>query len=429
MQKKNPLVEVKNVRHFYNKGSGSDFLVLDHINLTLYEDEIVCLLGRSGSGKSTLLRVISGLIKPTEGTVTSPDKEVDWVKNNVAMVFQNFALFPWLTVQENVEVGLESLSIKSNEMQSRAIKAIDLIGLDGYENANPRELSGGMQQRVGLARALVVKPQLLLMDEPFSALDVLTEEILRADLLDLWIEGQLNTKCIFMVTHNIEEAMLMADRIILFGSNPGKITGEITINLAHPRNRLAPDFRAMLDNIYAKMTEKDEVSAKNSGLFSGMGMGMVLPYISTNILQGFMETLETNYQGKADLPKLSEILGNNNGEVLQIAEVLHLLRLCEIDDGDVSITPKGKLFALGAIDERKKIFRDHLVTYLPIVTRIHAVLDERKDHSAPISRFLSELGDYMPTLDANETMKAVISWARFAELFAVDESQDKFYLE
>jgi NitT/TauT family transport system ATP-binding protein len=429
MQKQNPLIEVKNIRHYYNKGSGSDFLVLDNINLTLYEDEIVCLLGRSGSGKSTLLRILCGLIQPTEGSVTVKKEGMDQGNKDIAMVFQHFALFPWLTVQENVEIGLEAQNVKREELRQRAIRAIDLIGLDGNESAYPRELSGGMQQRVGLARALVVKPLLLLMDEPFSALDVLTEEILRADLLDLWIEGLLNTECIFMVTHNIEEAVLMADRIVLFSSNPGKVIGEMEINLPQPRNRLDPEFRAIVDNIYAKMTERDLSAVTDSGVFPGMGIGMALPYISTGILQGFMETLETNYQGAADLAQLSEVLGNNNGEILQIAEVMHLLRLCSVDHGDIKLTPKGKAFANGSIDERKKIFHDHLKNYIPLAARIRSILDERRDHSAPLSRFLGEVEDYMPKRDARETIKAVTSWARYAELFAFDDKRGRFYLE
>ena len=258
MQKNQVVVEVENVSHSYSKGSGGDFLVLDNINLKLYEDEIVCLLGRSGSGKSTLLRTISGLIQPSERKCHHANTPMTGPREGLAMVFQSFALFPWLTVLENVELGLEAQNVLPAERHRQALKAIDLIGLDGNESAYPRELSGGMQQRVGLARALVVKPFLLLMDEPFSALDVLTAEILRSDLLDLWIEGQLTIRSILMVTHNIEEAVLMADRILLFGSNPGRIIGEINVPMPQPRNRLSPDFRALVDSIYEQLTSKNQ---------------------------------------------------------------------------------------------------------------------------------------------------------------------------
>ncbi len=426
---KNSIVEVKNVRHHYRKGSGGDFLVLEDINLSLYEDEIVCLLGRSGAGKSTLLRTISGLIRPTEGTITMQNTPITEPREDIAMVFQSFALFPWLSVQENVELGLEARRINPDERHRRAIQAIDLIGLDGNEEAFPRELSGGMQQRVGLARALVIKPSLLLMDEAFSALDVLTAEILRADLLDLWIEGQLTIKSILMVTHNIEEAVLMADRILIFGSNPGRIISEVPVSMPHPRNRLAPEFRTLVDSIYEKMTSRDTQRTNKDSVFPGTGIGMVLHYISTNILQGFLETLYTVHNGQADLPKLAELLSLDGGDILHIAETLQLFRFCELDGTDVHLTSKGKEFAAGGIDQRKKLFRDHLQSYIPLAARIRSVLDERRDHIAPMSRFRDEIEDYMPEEPAEETMKTVISWGRFAELYAYNEQTGKFYLE
>ncbi len=431
MQKQNVIVEVQHVSHSYSKGSGGDFLVLDNINLTLYENEIVCLLGRSGAGKSTLLRTISGLIQPSEGQIILRNTLMTGPRAGLAMVFQNFALFPWLTVLENVELGLEALHVAPEEKHRRALKAIDLIGLDGNESAYPRELSGGMQQRVGLARALVIKPFLLLMDEPFSSLDVLTAEILRADLIDLWTEGQLTIKSILMVTHNIEEAVLMADRILLFGSNPGRIISEIYVPMAQPRNRLSPDFRALVDSIYEKLTSKEGQPVGKGSVFPGMGIGMVLSYISTNILQGFIETLATVYNGQADLSILSETfrINDEDGGILRTAETLQLFRFCELDGADVRLTSKGKEFAAGNIDERKKLFHDHLQTYIPLAARIRSVLDERHNHSAPMTRFLNEIEDYMPDESAEVTMKTVISWARYGELFAYDEQTGKLYLD
>lgn len=431
MQKQQVVVQVENLSHSYSKGSGGDFLVLDNINLILYEDEIVCLLGRSGAGKSTLLRTISGLIQPTAGKITMQNTPMTGPRKGLAMVFQNFALFPWLTVLENVELGLEAQHVVLAERHRQALKAIDLIGLDGYESAYPRELSGGMQQRVGLARALVVKPFLLLMDEPFSALDVLTAEILRADLLDLWIEGQMTIKSILMVTHNIEEAVLMADRILLFSSNPGHIIGEIPVSMPQPRNRLSPDFRALVDSIYEKLTATDQKLTGKQEIFSGLGIGMVLPHITTNIMQGFIESLATMYNGKADLPTLSETFHVNeeDGGILRIAETLQLFRFCEVDGADVCLTSKGKEFAAGNIDERKKLFHDHLQTYIPLAARIRSVLDERHDHTASGNRFRDEIEDYMPEESAEATMKTIIAWARYAELFAYNEKTGKLYLE
>ena len=250
------LVTVNGVEQVYRKGGGGEVPVLQGISLSLQPNEIVGLLGRSGCGKSTLLRIIAGLMSPTAGTVTIAGEPVTGPAPQVALVFQTFALFPWLTVLENVELGLEAQGLAPEARHKRALAAIDLIGLDGYESAYPKELSGGMRQRVGLARALVVHPKVLLMDEPFSALDVLTAETLRTDLLDLWSEGRMPISAILMVTHNIEEAVLMCDRIVLLASNPGRIAAEIKVELPQPRNRLEPKFRQLVDDIYARMTER-----------------------------------------------------------------------------------------------------------------------------------------------------------------------------
>ena len=261
-----PLVSVQGVRQSYDKGASGSLVVLDNVNLTLHPGEIVGLLGRSGCGKSTLLRAIAGLIRPSAGTITFEGAPVAGPPTGIALVFQNFALFPWLTVLQNVELGLEARGMAPAERRTRALAAIDLIGLDGYESAYPKELSGGMRQRVGFARALVVHPKVLLMDEPFSALDVLTAETLRTDLLDLWSEGRMPIGSILMVTHNIEEAVLMCDRILIFSSNPGQVIGEIRVDLPQPRNRLDPAFRTLVEDIYARMTTKTGAQARD-GVF------------------------------------------------------------------------------------------------------------------------------------------------------------------
>src|SRR5437588_5222711 len=301
-----PLVAVDHVRHLYRKGGANDLLVLDDVNVTLRDNEIVALLGRSGCGKSTLLRIIAGLMPATSGNVTIGGALVSGPAGDVAMVFQSFALFPWLTVLENVEIGLEAQGIAPEERRKRAVAAIDLIGLDGYEIAYPKELSGGMRQRVGLARALVVHPKVLLMDEPFSALDVLTAETLRTDLLDLWCEGRMPISSILMVTHNIEEAVLMCDRILVFSSNPGRITAEIKVDLPQPRHRLDPRIRQLVDDIYGRMTSKSADKPAREGVFPGTGIAMVLPRVSPNVLAGLAEAVAAEpYNGRADLPPLA----------------------------------------------------------------------------------------------------------------------------
>src|SRR5271157_3778628 len=291
---KQPLLEVRNVSQRYQTGSGEPGpAVLDNVSLTLKGDEIVGLLGRSGCGKSSLLRIVSGLIFPSSGEVSYLGQPVAGPVDGVAMVFQSFALFPWLTVLANVELGLRAKQVTKDEARRRALKAIDLIGLDGFESAFPKELSGGMRQRVGFARALVVHPNILLMDEPFSALDVLTAETLRTDLLDLWVEGRMPIKGVILVTHNIEEAVLMCDRILLFSSNPGRIIREITVDLKQPRNRLDTQFRDLVEKIYVAMTARTAVPPKIGAAAGTVATSIdtILPRVSANLLSGVLETL------------------------------------------------------------------------------------------------------------------------------------------
>src|SRR6201993_2805751 len=294
------LIAIRSVCRSFPKGSGEDLLVLEKVDLTIRSGEIVGLLGRSGSGKSTLLRIIAGLIAPSSGAATCRGEAIQGPPNGVAMVFQSFALFPWLTVLQNVELGLEALGIDAAERRKRALAAIDLIGLDGFESAYLKELSGGMRQRVGFARALVVHPDLLLMDEPFSALDVLTAETLRTDLVDLWIEGRLPIKSVLMVTHNIEEAVLMCDRILVFSSNPGRVAAEFKVDLPHPRNRLDPAFRPLVDPPLSPLTQRPTKPPTVENIQANAGVGLVLDHVSSNVLSGLIETVAADpYNGHA----------------------------------------------------------------------------------------------------------------------------------
>jgi NitT/TauT family transport system ATP-binding protein len=423
------LVQVSACRQSYHKDANADLLVLDDVNLTLREGEIVGLLGRSGSGKSTLLRIVSGLLAPTAGDVTWRGKKLTGPAPGVAMVFQSFALFPWLTVEENVELGLEARGVAKAERARRAEEAIDLIGLGGYESAYPKELSGGMRQRVGLARALVVQPELLLMDEPFSALDVLTAETLRTDLIDLWMERKLPVKSILMVTHNIEEAVLMCDRVLVFSSNPGRVAQELVVPFAHPRNRLAPDFRQMVDDIYAIMTRRTP-APRVAPTATTSAIGVALHPISTNLMAGLLETLAgPPYDGKADLPPLGASLQLELDELLPICETLNLLRYAELEEGDLRLTESGRKFVQSDTDARKKMFAQSLRAFVPLAATIRQVLDERWNHRASAVRFRDELEDHMSPEYAEDTLHAAISWGRYAELYAYDDEADQFFLE
>ncbi len=425
------LLEVHGLRKAFAKADGGELLVLDGVDLRIGEGEIVGLLGRSGSGKSTLLRLIAGLATPTAGTVTYLGQPVDGPARGIAMVFQSFAIFPWLTVFENVALGLEALRMPAAEIRRRSLQAIDVIGLDGFESAYPRELSGGMRQRVGFARALVVHPNILLMDEPFSALDVLTAETLRTDFLDLWCEGRMPIKGVILVTHNIEEAVLMCDRILVFGSNPGRILSDIPVSLPQPRNRLDPSFRALVERIYVEMTTRTVGAANTrSELFPGLGIGTVLPRVSSNLLSGLMETVAAPpFNGTADLPKIASDLQMEIDELFPVAETLQMMRFAELVGGDIRLTEAGLAFANAPLDERKKIFARQLLSYVPLAAHIRRVLDERPSHTARKSRFLDELEDYMSEEAAEQTLRAVISWARYAEAFAYDDENAMFSLE
>jgi NitT/TauT family transport system ATP-binding protein len=420
------ILEVRGVRQSYHKDSSADLLVLDNVDLTLRSGEIVGLLGRSGSGKSTLLRIVAGLLHPTDGRVQWRGIPLHGPAEGVAMVFQSFALFPWLTVQENVELGLEAQSVPKAEREKRAEAAIDLIGLGGYESAYPKELSGGMRQRVGLARALVVHPDLLLMDEPFSALDVLTAETLRTDLIDLWMEGKLPIKSVLMVTHNIEEAVLMCDRVLVFSSNPGRVASELVVPFPHPRDRLDPAFRQLVDDIYALMTKRAAARSAPQAVTTAAA----LQPVSTNIMAGLLEALVAPpYNGRADLPALADDLQLEADELLPIGEALQLLRLGTLADGDLVVSDTGRQFVAADTDPRKAQFAAALRAHVPLVAQIRSVLDERWNHRASAVRFRDELEDKMSPDYADATMRTVISWGRYAELYSYDEDADQFYLD
>ena len=424
------LLEVRGCRQAYHKEASADLVVLDDVNLSLREGEMVALLGRSGSGKSTLLRIVAGLLAPTAGEVLWRDRPVQGPAEGVAMVFQSFALFPWLTVQENVELGLEARGVARVERERRAEDAIDLIGLGGFESAYPKELSGGMRQRVGLARALVVHPDLLLMDEPFSALDVLTAENLRTDLIDLWSEGKLPVRSVLMVTHNIEEAVLMCDRILVFSSNPGRVASELRVPFPHPRNRLDPAFRQLVDDIYGLMTRRPVPSMRAVAAAAAVSIAVPLHRVGTNQMAGLMEALAgPPYNGRADLPALAEALQYEADELLPLGETLQLLHFSVLEEGDIHLTDEGRRFVAADTEERKQLFAAALTAYVPLARMIRQVVDERWNHRASAVRFRDELEDHMSPDYAEDTLRTVIAWGRYAELFSYDEEAEQFSLE
>jgi len=423
---KDAIIELRRIDMAFAKPSGEPFTVLHEINMTLHSGEILGLLGRSGSGKSTMLRIAGGLVRPTSGEALYRGSPLRGPAEGIAIVFQTFALFPWLTVVQNVEVGLDALALPRGEARRRAEEAIDLIGLDGFQSAYPRELSGGMRQRVGFARAIAVRPDVLLMDEPFSALDVLTAETLRTDFLDLWVERQLPTKAVLMVTHNIEEAVLMCDRLMVLATNPGRIAAEIAVPLPRPRDRLNEEFGNIVDNVYAVLTAR---TVATIGAFKQAheGLAQPLPRASVNRMTGLIAILAAPpYDGRADLDTLASTLLLKTDELFPIAEGLHILEFAELNDGALKLTAAGRVFADSDTDGRKRLFREHLLRFVPLTAHICRVLQERDGRPAPRLRFEVELEDHLNRHDAERTLRAATAWGRYAELYRYDDKRRAF---
>lgn len=432
MPKNHKLIEVKNVSKTFSKQDKQPLSVLEDINFSISEGEIIALVGRSGSGKSTLLRIIAGLTTPSSGSVLYDGTEVKSPVHGLSMVFQSFALMPWLTVLQNVELGLEALRIPRDERRERAIQAIDMIGLDGFESAFPKELSGGMRQRVGFARALVVNPDVLLMDEPFSALDILTAENLRTDLMDLWHAKQTNIKAILFVTHKIEEAISMSDRILLFGSSPGVVQAELPVDLPHPRSEQDKRFNDLMVQIYSMMTSsrvETDVSA-SAALHKEIDIGYRLPDIEVSSLVGLIESLEYEHKAeKTSLQRLAETLHLNEESLFPLTEMLDILRFASLTQGNIELTKSGRHFAQADILEKKQIFSRHLLLYVPLAAHIKRVLNENRDHTEKEEVFLSLLEEYFSEDESERVLKTIIDWGRYAEIFAFNYDTGVLSLE
>jgi NitT/TauT family transport system ATP-binding protein len=421
-----PIIEVMNIRKSFKKGDRQELLVLDDINLKIYEGEIIAILGKSGSGKSTLLRIMAGLLESSGGAVCYRGKPVVEPMRGISMVFQSFALLPWLTVLQNVELGLEAQGLDRTTRREKALKAIDMIGLDGFEGALPKELSGGMRQRVGFARSLVIDPDVLLMDEPFSALDVLTADNLRSDLIDLWQSKKTGLNAIVFVTHSIEEAITVADRIIVFNSNPGSIRADLRVTLPFPRNDLDPRFRNHVDRVYTLMTTEMQEEITKNGLskYISIDLGYRLPDASVAEVTGLLETLNApEHMGKMDTLML------DIDNLFPLTELLEILHYAKVSKGDISITPEGKAFVDADILERKKMFSVDLKKHVPLARYIYDQLVRHPRHRALEENFLSLLEDYLSESEAERVLQTVIEWGRYAELFAYDYNSGVLSLE
>ncbi len=429
------LITLEGVSKVYQQPNGQTISILEPINLELRSGEIVALLGPSGSGKSTLMRMIAGLIPPSDGEVLYHNRPLVGLNPGVAIVFQNFALYPWLTVLENVELGLKAKGELPEPRRQKALRMIDIIGLDGFENAYPKELSGGMRQRVGFARALAVEPELLCMDEPFSALDVLTAENLRFELLDLWLEKKIPTKAVLIVTHGIEEAVILADRIVVLGRNPGRIRAEMTVTLPHYRDRKTPQFQAIVDQVYKILTNPDlsceTVSAPATTVSQPQPAQSAkyqsLPQVRIGAVAGLLELLEDRKE--KDLYRLGQELMLEVDDILPIVEAAKLMDFLAIQEGDLFLTTVGNQFIVGGIDERKQVVRTQILSNIRLVQQISRMLQSKRNHRISEELILDILEAHFSPQEAMRQLKTAIDWGRYAELYSYDEPGGEMFLE
>lgn len=423
-----PIIQAKQVQKFYEQPDGNRIEVIAPTDLTLEAETIIALLGPSGSGKSTLLRMLSGLSMPSSGQVLWHGKPLAEAHANVAIVFQSFALFPWLTVIENVEAPLAARGMTKEDREGRAMRALDSVGLKGFENAYPKELSGGMKQRVGFARALAVEPEVLFMDEPFSALDVLTAENLRSELMELWMAKKIPTKSIFLVTHNIEEAVLLADRVIVLGRNPARIRANFPVNIPQPRERSAAEFTVYVDYIYKVMTQPEaEIAFPTAPGKPTKPKFQMLPHARPGGIAGLLELLNDR-GGREDLYHLAEELRMEVDDLLPTVDAAVLLGFATLQEGDMVITSEGKTFAEATIPVQKVLFRDAVLQHVILLQQIKRALDTKSDHAMPLEFFRDILDEHFSEDEVNQQIDTALNWGRYAEIFTYDSEDERLIL-
>jgi NitT/TauT family transport system ATP-binding protein len=428
------IIRAEKIEKYYAQPSQNRIQVISATDLKIVPGEILALLGPSGSGKSTMLRILSGLSTPSAGRVYWHEQPIGGAEINVSIVFQSFALFPWLTVLENVEAPLQARGVDPAERRERSMRMLDTVGLDGFEAAYPKELSGGMKQRVGFARALVVEPEVLFMDEPFSALDVLTAENLRSELLELWAKKTMPTKAVFIVTHNIEEAVLLADRIIVLGRNPGHIRTDFRVELPQPRDRKSEPFTQLVDYIYKVLTSPDVIPAEAPDQRAGQRIRdqrqmhyQMLPHARPGGMAGLLELL-LDKGGRDDIYRLADDLAFEIDDLLPTVDAAQLLGFLKIEEGDAAITPSGTEFANSEILRQKELFRDAAVKNVLLLRQIRRALESKSDRTIPEDFFLDMLDEQFSEEECLRQMETAVAWGRYAELFEFDAGRRRFVL-
>ena len=428
------IIRAEKVEKYYAQPSQNRIQVISATDLSIVPGEILALLGPSGSGKSTILRMLTGLSVPTAGQVYWHGTPIAQAEINVSIVFQSFALFPWLTVLENVEAPLQARGVAPAERRERSMKMIDVVGLDGFESAYPKELSGGMRQRVGFARALVVEPEVLFMDEPFSALDVLTAENLRSELLELWANKTMPTKAVFLVTHNIEEAVLLADRIVVLGRNPGHIRTDFPVTLPQPRDRKSEAFTKLVDYIYKVLTQPDVSPAEAPGQVVEPHVRdqrqmryQMLPHARPGGIAGLLELL-IDRGGRDDMYRLAEDLAFEIDDLLPIVDAAQMLGFLKVEEGDAAITTSGEEFANSEILRQKELFRSAALENVLLLRQIRRALDAKSDHTVPEDFFMDMLGEQFSEEESQRQLETAVTWGRYAEIFDFDSARRRFVL-
>ncbi len=433
MKNQPPILRASGLKKSFKTKDNNPFLVLDDIDISLYDGEIIAILGKSGSGKSTLLRILSGLSEPNEGDVYWEDQRISGPIKGLSMVFQNFALLPWLTVLQNVMLGLDAYALSEKERMERSLKVIDIVGMDGFESAYPKELSGGMCQRVGFARALVVDPKVILMDEPFSSLDILTAENLRADLLDMWHNRSKNSQlqAILLVTHNIEEAAFLADRILIFSSNPGQVASEIKIDLPHERNEEDPEFRKVVDQIYQHMSQTQLVAKGKGALRKSTPISHKLPNTSISELLGVIEALESAVEGNEpiDLAGFGEENGLDVDELFDTLETMDILDFAHTKKGKIKLSSEGVDFINADILGRKEIFARQLLTHVELALHIRKKIEQSPNHFIELKDIAEGLHQFYSDEVITELLDTIIEWGRYAEIFEYDADSQQFKIQ
>ncbi len=423
MENTSALLTAEQVAKTFPLPAGGEQTVLEEVTLKIAPGEVVALLGRSGSGKSTLLRILAGLIQPSRGRVLVKGTPLKGPNADVAMVFQSFALLPWLTVQENAELGLFARGVSKEICEKEATLALSMVGLEGFQRAYPKELSGGMRQRVGFARAFVMKPDVLMMDEPFSALDVLTAENLRGEISDLWERGVFPAKSILVVTHNIEEAVLLADRIVVLGANPGSIRGEVKVEMPRPRDKKGPRFVALVDHIYAVMTNP---RAPVTELPSKQDRFPMLPHARVGGISGLLEIINDR-GGREDLPKLAESLRLEVDDLLPAVDASAMLGFAEVAHGDVMMAPAGREFATAGVHRSHQIFKEQLLKNVPFISTVTEAIRQKRDGRIGKEFLLDILDEHFSAAESEKQFQTLVDWGRYAQLFEYDADEERLY--